>query len=76
MSTLFTMNFYVNPNTDGTYHIQNAVAGMLGQHHVHDEDGYREWLAGTNPDRVSILENAADCDCGLIVGEIRNGSRE
>ena len=54
------MTFYANKDVDGNIHVQNALLGKLGQHHVHTPEDLRsgrsreiEWL------------NANPCDCGL-----------
>lgn len=68
---MFTMEHFASRNADGTIHCTNTVGGMTGQHRVHDEESWQQWLAGApekgigpvNPDRVHWLD-AEDCSCG------------
>ena len=77
---MYEMTFYVTRTDDGLVHVQNAVGGMLGQHHVHDAAGYESWKKGA-PDKSigpvsdsSIKDNPAPaCKCGLGAGEMRSG---
>lgn len=62
-----TMRFYVHRNVDGSVHVQNAVAGMLGQHHVHSPEGFEKWSG----ERDELVEQDGDCGCGLRVGQVR-----
>lgn len=66
------MVFYASRNTDGTIHVTNTLGMHTGQHHVHDEESWQQWLAG-NPEKgigpvdesaVVWLEDVRDCDCG------------
>lgn len=65
------MVHYVSWNQDGTVHVQNAIMGMLGQHHVHTPEGFEAWLYPSAS--VETLEGATDCPCGLSAGEMRDG---
>lgn len=71
---MYTMTFYCSKNQDGLIHVQNAIMGMLGQHHVHDEAGFAAWA--NNPpaisnDAIVWLNDVKDCDCGLGNGEMK-----
>jgi hypothetical protein len=37
------MTFYCTREKDGTIHVQNAVMGMMGQHHVHTPEDFKSW---------------------------------
>jgi hypothetical protein len=63
------MTFYTYKDADGNIHVQNAVMGMLGQHHVHTPADFRHW--GKPGD--DIQEMYALCDCGMKPGESCNG---
>ena len=63
------MRFHVSITLDGSYHVQNAVAGLLGQHHVHTPESYHKWLKES--DEICLLDDGP-CDCGLIPGQVRN----
>lgn len=64
-----TMSFYTSRDTDGNVHVQNAVAGMLGQHHVHSPEGFVRWRKPTD----DIRDAAGPCDCTLEPGQARDG---
>lgn len=65
------MVHYVARNQDGTIHVTNAVGGFIGQHHVHDPEGFESWkYAGAV---IEEQTNVQDCDCGLAVGETKSG---
>lgn len=68
---VFEMNFFVTKTKDKLFHVQNAVAGMLGQHHVHTLKGYREWKKGI-ASKAIIHFSGGKCDCGLKPGYIRS----
>jgi hypothetical protein len=76
---MYHMTFYCSKNADGLIHVQNAIIGMMGQHHVHDGAGFAAWA--NNPPVISNndivwLEGALktkDCDCGLGNGEVKDG---
>ena len=76
-----TMSFYVTRTDDGLVHVQNAVGGMLGQHHVHTPDDFERWLGGAPDKGIGPVssEDSYDtgkttCGCGLGAGEKRSGS--
>ena len=64
-----TMTFYVSKSPDGLYHVQNAVGGYLGQHHVHTKESYEAW--SRDLDNIEVLGDA-HCDCGLAAGQVRD----
>ena len=77
--SMYTMTFYCNRNSDGLIHVQNAVAGMMGQHHVHDDADFERWKQG-NPEvqigpvsEEDIVWLEGDCDCELRSGEMESG---
>lgn len=70
------MTFYCTKETDGTIHVQNAIMGMMGQHHVHTPEDFDRWKAdidGGSIDWLSLDKITAPCDCGLQAGEIKSG---
>lgn len=67
----YEMTFYCTREADGAIHIQNAVTGFLGQHHVHTPEDFECWKAGI-PESQIVWLDAAPCDCGLKPGEVRS----
>lgn len=65
---MYRMTFYLTVTPDGLYHIQNGVAGLSGQHHVHSAAAFKRWR---KPDD-DIRESQGECDCGLGVGDVRD----
>lgn len=64
-----TMTFYVTRTDDGLVHVQNGLAGMLGQHHVHTPEDFEAWR---HPgDDIRDLDGTT-CDCGLVAGQTRD----
>lgn len=61
---MIEMTFYCTRERDGTIHVQNAVAGHLGQHHAHTQEQFEEWKRGIKPERIVWL-TADPCRCGL-----------
>lgn len=59
---MFEMHFYVTKTKDGLYHVQNAVMGMMGQHHVHTEKGFRRWAKETPKEHIHIERGNKCCD--------------
>ena len=41
------MHFYTTKTPDGSIHVQNAIMGHFGQHHVHSEEGFKRWVKDT-----------------------------
>lgn len=64
------MHFYVNRNKDGTIHVQNAVMGMIGQHHIHSKKGFEKWKQGITEKCITSLEG--ECNCGLKIGDVKD----
>ena len=70
MAFLLTMHFYATKTPDGLYHVQNFVAGLKGQHHVHNEASFQKWKAQIDPKNLTISEG--ECKCGLTQsGQVR-----
>lgn len=67
---MITMQFYVFTDSDGNVHVQNAVAGMLGQHHVHTPEDFERW----RKDSDDVREMGGSCGCGLQPGQVRDGT--
>lgn len=70
---MFTMHHFATIYDNGTVHVQNCVAGMDGQHHVHTLKGYRKWkkdVGGRNAIDTKAKPGAM-CDCGLAPGQMR-----
>ena len=53
---------------DGTVHVQNFVAWMSGQHHVHSKASYLRWKEET---KSAAEEAKGTCNCGLKPGQVR-----
>ena len=66
---MYTMQFYTYNDADGNVHVQNAVAGMLGQHHVHTPEDFKRWCRPN----TEITEMGGLCDCGMKPGEMCDG---
>jgi len=63
-----SMSFYATETPDGNVHVQNAVMGMLGQHHVHTQGSYARWK---REPKVTVKASKGTCDCGLKPGDVR-----
>ena len=74
---MFTMTFYCTREADGTIHVQNAVGGMLGQHHVHMPEDFEAWRTGgrrkIEDAEIEWLRDTSPCGCGLKPGEVKDG---
>lgn len=64
---MYEMTFYCAKQPDGTIHVQNAVMGHLGQHHVHTGEDFQDWTRTVDPRQIVWLK-AKPCDCGLKAG--------
>ncbi|KKM18177.1 hypothetical protein LCGC14_1668300 [marine sediment metagenome] len=64
---MYRMSFAVTITPDGLYHVQNGVAGLSGQHHVHSAASFKRW----RKDGDDIRQGKGDCACGLAVGDVR-----
>ena len=67
---MYTMTHYCTREKDGTIHVQNAVMGMMGQHHVHTPKDFKKWRKDN--DTIKWLD-CEPCGCGLKAGEVRVG---
>jgi hypothetical protein len=67
------MNFYCTKEADGSIHVQNAVMGHLGQHHVHTLEDFEQWGKGVDLAHIVMLKDCAPCSCGLKAGEVKDG---
>lgn len=64
------MHFYATRTPDGLIHVQNVIDGLLGQHHIHNEQSFERWRKDV-PDAILTIDEGA-CDCGLDTpGQIR-----
>jgi hypothetical protein len=68
---MFEMHFYVTKTADGLYHIQNVVAGYLGQHHVHTHQDYKKWRRKLRK-KERLHFSKGMCGCNLNNGETRD----
>jgi len=64
------MKFYCQKQPDGTIHVQNAVMGHLGQHHVHTAAEFAAWRKGVGAKYLKLADAKA-CGCGLEPGQVR-----
>ena len=64
---MYRMTFAVIVTPDGLYHVQNMVAGLSGQHHVHSAASFKRWQ---RPDDA-IEEHEGAC-CELAAGDVRD----
>lgn len=62
------MTFHTYRGADGSVHVQNAVMGALGQHHVHTPEEFETWRKPGD----QIIEHNAICSCDLAVGQARD----
>ncbi|KKL79837.1 hypothetical protein LCGC14_2010810 [marine sediment metagenome] len=69
---MYTMNHYCTREKDGTVHVQNAVMGIMGQHHVHTPNDFAKWRKDVDNNAIEWLD-CDPCDCGLKAGEVRAG---
>ena len=67
------MMFYCTKEADSTIHVQNAVMGMMGQHHVHTPADFDRWKIDADDDSIKWLNGTDSCDCGLNAGESKSG---
>jgi len=68
------MSHYVTKTADGLIHVQNAVMGHFGQHHVHTEEDFEAWVKKQKiaPEHIIQLEGT-ECNCGLKPNEYIDG---
>jgi len=70
MHHLISMSFYVSKDKNGNIHVQNAIMGHLGQHHVHTPKGFKKWAKDIDKEDIHNLDGL--CDCGLILGQVKD----
>jgi len=63
------MQFYKYGDSQGNVHIQNAVMGQMGQHHVHTPEDFEAWRKPAD----MITDLGGECDCGMRPGEKCDG---
>lgn len=68
---MFEMIHYTTRNSDGSVHVTNFVAAFEGQHHVHTAKDFTEWAKGAG--KIREVQATNDCECGLTIGETREG---
>lgn len=69
---MMEMNFYITRTADGLVHVQNAVMGYLGQHHVHSQTGFEQWAKETGAKGNIKDLGSTKCDCGLKAGQTKS----
>lgn len=72
------MRHYVTVTEDGLYHVQNAVMGYFGQHHVHTKKQFEVWVTKNKIAKEDIIMfdgciDGKECNCGLKAGEVKDG---
>lgn len=67
--TFFEMHHFAQKGRDGNIHVQNMVAGMFGQHHVHTKRGFGRWRKEVGA--TVKWEGPGPCNCGLKPGQVR-----
>ena len=63
---LHMMTHYIFRNGDDEIHVQNAVRGHFGQHHIHTAEQFREWVAEIPGNQLKEMKT--ECDCGRTEG--------
>jgi hypothetical protein len=69
---LWDMNFYVMEDPDGTIHVQNAVMGHYGQHHVHTKEDFKKWAKDIS--KENLIDLKTKCGCGMKAGQTVDGN--
>ena len=67
------MNHYITKTADGLIHVQNAVMGHFGQHHVHTKEDFEAWVKKNKVHKENIIDVGDKCTCGLKVGQSMDG---
>jgi len=70
-SFMLSMDFYAHRDPGGNWHVQNAVMGHLGQHHVHSPAGFEKWRKTTSKKCLHLSDKVFKCSCGLGPGDCR-----
>jgi hypothetical protein len=69
-SFMHGMHHYVSLTPDGLYHVQNMAGTLIGQHHVHSEEGFGKWKKPIDKKYIHT-EKAEFCACGLGAGSVK-----
>lgn len=69
---MIRMKHYISEDKHGNIHVQNAIMGMFGQHHVHTPAGYKRWAKQVAKQDIVRLKKTL-CTCGLHPGEVVDG---
>lgn len=72
------MNHYITKTADGLIHVQNAVMGHFGQHHVHTKEDFEAWVKKNKIHKENIImldgcKDGKECKCGLKAGQHMDG---
>ena len=67
------MHFYVSLDMAGNYHVQNAIMGMMGQHHVHTPSDYIDWSQEIPDEDITLQMDCSPCSCGMKPGQGKSG---
>lgn len=68
------MRHYIIKTEDDLIHVQNAVMGLFGQHHVHTKEQFDEWVRKNKIAEEDIIDLGSErCVCGLKAGEVIDG---
>lgn len=72
---MLEMRHYCQRTPDGLIHVTNMVLSCAGQHHVHNDQGFREWSCDVPPRALDweTLKRCKPCDCGLTDGQEKSG---
>ncbi len=68
---MLSMTFYATTTPDGNVHVQNAVMGLMGQHHVHTRAGFLKWKRQVRKEDLRTEKSRSPCGCGLKPGQVR-----
>lgn len=66
------MQFYISKDSAGNIHVQNAVMGHLGQHHVHTPKDFAAWKKSAKVAAKDCHQLKTVCDCGLEPGQVKS----
>lgn len=67
---MIRMQFYISKDSAGNIHVQNAVMGYLGQHHVHTPKDFAAWKKSAKVAAKDCHQLKVACDCGLKSGQV------
>ena len=71
ISMMGSMSFYADIDPNGCYHVQNAIMGLRGQHHVHTKDAFLKWSKQIKKENLHVGKEPRECGCGLKPGFCR-----